>query len=123
MNANENFRYVNCNTLHSWASEDIYEIAKFFSEVFSAKAPSETESEPLDVSDWHVTLPDSSMTTDELSERLTGKKAPEGLTLADVFKPKSRGALLRSGSVMPDLGRGDVLRILAQMESALSEKA
>ena len=123
MSVNENFRYVNCNTLHSWASEDIYEIAKFFSEVFSAKAPSETESEPLDVSDWHVTLPDSPMTADELSERLTGKKAPEGLTLADVFKPKSRGALLRSDSVMPDLGRGDVLRILAQMESALSEKA
>ena len=121
MGAGEKFRYVSCNTIHSWFCEDRYEIAKFFSEVFKTKAPETEEREELKSEEWHIRLGDDPLTVNRLSELLTGITVPESITLADIFKPKSRGALLKRESIIPDIGRGEVMRILAQMECALTD--
>jgi hypothetical protein len=126
LDAENAFRYVSCNTTHSWANEDRYEIAKFFSEVFSTKAATEEETEALDTSLWHIGIGSESLTVDALSERISGKLMPEGCKLSDIYKPMHRGALLKPEDIISDIGRGeamrsgDVMRVLAQMECALT---
>ena len=55
----------------------------------------------------------------QLRVRLT---VPEGTELKDIFKPTFQGAILDPDSIQTDVGRGDVMRVFAQFECALSEE-
>jgi hypothetical protein len=43
---------------------------------------------------------------------------PEGTVLSDIYKPTYQGKILNKDDIIEDIGRGDVMRVLAQMECA-----
>ncbi len=119
----DNFEFVATPTMHSWSSEDIYVISNFLAGVLGVSGPSPENNEiqelPQDMDSWHVFLPEDSKNTDCMAECLTGKKMPAGTVLSDVYPPVYEGRKLEQKDIMPDLGRGNVMRVLAQMECTL----
>ena len=69
----------------------------------------------------HLTLPEGALTTDQTAERLSGKRFPAGTALEDIFQPQFEGKRLCGDSIIPDIGRGPVMRVLAQMECTLEK--
>ena len=67
-------------------------------------------------------LPEDSLDTDSLAQILTGKEVAPDITLDKIFTPLRDGKALLADDVVPDVGRGDVMRILSQMECALTKK-
>ena len=121
MGAEERFSFVGCRTLHSWEISDRYEIAKFFAKVFGLSEPAVEESDPIDTSEWKNPVGDDSLTVDGLVKKLTGVTVPSDAKLCEIFKPTYRSVPLCKDSIVESLGRGDVMRILAQMECALKK--
>lgn len=125
LGAENKFKYAHTLTTHPWVNNDRKLIADFLAKhlgITPVNMENDEDEELLKLSEnWHVTLPDGSLDTDGLAEKLTGKKMPEGMTLADVYPPTHGGRPLSKDSIVPDIGRGDVMRILAQMECALKK--
>ena len=119
----ENFRFWRADTLHPWVTEDRDVISEFICEKLGVEAPYDKGDDlsliPL-IEGWHVPLPEDGLTTEQLAERLTGKVMPKGTTLPDIFKPTFEGKLICEDDIVTDIGRGEVMRVLAQMECALS---
>lgn len=124
--AQSNLKYVHTRTTHPWVNADRAVIADFLAKhlgVASAIIENDEDEEILKLSEtWHVSIPEGSLNTDKLAEKLTGKKMPAGTVLADIFPPTQNGKPLSKDDIIPDIGRGDVMRILAQMECALTKK-
>ncbi len=125
LDAEENFRFETPKTAHSWTTEDRYLIASFLAKQLGAEAPTEEDDKDAallaNLAHWNVPLPEQARTTDELAAALTGITTPEGIALEDVFPPTLDGRRLAPEELEPDLGRGSVLRVLAQMECALKK--
>lgn len=124
MDAKESFSSGLTDTRHPWAIEDINLISAFLSRTLLGKTPEDAQ-ELFTVSDpglYAVKMPENMLSTAQLSQQLTGKEMPEGLELADVFKPTFRGEILDPNSIERDAGRGDVMRVFAQFECALSDR-
>ena len=125
LGAEENFRHHLANTKHPWESEDRYHIASFFAEVFGLGETSPENDEDQELialsKEWHVDT-SASISTDEAAQRLTGKTMPENTVLADISPPMYEGKRLKAEDIIPDIGRGDVMKILAQMECALLDR-
>ncbi len=122
MGVASNFRVERANTLHPWVEEDRQLISQFLVEHLGVEfCDAEDTSVLASVDSWHVALPEDGLTTDALAERLTGKKMPEGTKLFDVYPPTFRGRPITEDEIIPDIGRGEVMRVLAQMECALKK--
>lgn len=120
MGAGANFRAETTPEKHSWTTADIQLISDFFSDVLGiGKTEAALEEELMKPEDVTLTFPADALSTAEGVERLTGKQMPAGMTLADLFPPKFQGEKLDPEAIIPDLGRGDVMRVLAQQELAL----
>jgi len=125
MGCEENFEFALTKESHSWTDSDRYIIAKFLAKSLGIKEPKEecdTDADFINgLKAWHVDMPSDALTLDETSEMLSGKKMPEGTTLADIYPPTFNSKPLSPDEIISDIGRGDVMKILAQMECALKK--
>ena len=125
MGAEENFGFETEPVTHSWTPGDRYRISRFLAGALGGAAPEEGDDEDPAVLEaipgWHLTLPEGALTTDQTAERLSGKRFPAGTALEDIFPPQFEGKRLCGDSIIPDIGRGPVMRVLAQMECTLEE--
>lgn len=120
MGAGEKFRSVPAKTKHSWETEDIEAIGGFFAQYFDLAQPQAAPEEPLMThEEVMLAFPADAITTGQMVQQLTGITAPEGLTLPDIVKPRFRGAELDPDSIVPMLGKNEVMRILAQYELSI----
>lgn len=120
MGAGANFRAAITPEKHSWTIADIQVIADFFAEVFTlAKANTVPEDGLMVPEDMTFAFPADALSTAEGVQHMTGKHMPAGMTLADLFPPMFKGEKLDPEKIIPDLGRGEVIRVLAQQELAL----
>ena len=113
-------------TRHSWEAEDMNKIGQFLSRHLlgvDANPVDELElKEKIDITNLHVSLPNHAKTTEEIAQSISGKCMPEGTTLADVFPPTWNGEKVKAEDIVEDLGRGNLMRIFAQMECALNRR-
>lgn len=120
MNAADRFGFVSTKTTHPWASDDRYAISKFLAKALGAKLPEEgCDEDPeliCNLDKCHVALPENGFVAAEVAERLTGIRMPENTQLKDIYPPRFRGRRLSPEKIMPDIGRGDLMRVFAQME-------
>ena len=121
LGAKENFNFAATKEIHSWGNEDYEVIGNFLLKNLGVEwdgkiIDSVTD---LDLSEKNVEIPQTSLTTSQLAECLTGIKMSEGTMLSDIFPPVFEGELLRKESVADNVCRGDTMTVLAQMESAL----
>ena len=124
MGAQENFRFVLTPTSHSWTPEDRYEIARFLTEALDAAPPTDEDGDDAlsyAPESWQVPLPPDARSTDEAAGFITGRAVPAGLALEDVFPPRFEGKRLDPETIEADIGRGPVMRVLAQMECTLED--
>lgn len=117
----DNFRCKHARTIHSWHEDDRILISQFFVDSFgSGDNEGIVEKEfPEYSEEWSVKFPETAITTDQLAEKLTGIKMPENTKFEDVFKPTFEGESVDEDMLMSDFTRGDIMKILAQMECAL----
>ena len=115
-----NFTFQLTNTKHSWDLEDLNLISGFLCENLLGYTP-EAATEINNVAATPVTMPDVMLTTDQLAQALTGKTMPEGTKLCDIYPPLFEGHLLDPATIDENAGRGEVMRVFAQMECALKE--
>ena len=121
LDAEDNFRFKLTPTRHSWEIDDINLISAFLSEKLLGVIPSAAEClfAVEDIAPFRVPMPDAALTTKELSEALTGVTAKEGTRLDEVFVPRCEGEAVTPSDIQTDVGRGDVMRVFAQLECAL----
>ena len=114
----ENFNFECTKTKHSWEESDIKIISDFIFKSLGIIDYKEFE-DGFDVKRdlWKVEIPDKSFTTSKMCENITGKKVPDNIRLCDIFRPKYKGEILDENIIEKDIGRGDVMHILAQFES------
>ncbi len=118
----ENFTHKLTNTKHPWDVEDVNLVSEFLSKHLLGVIPEERITEIFAVENLEplrVAIPEDCLTTAQLAEKISGKKAEAGKELADVFRPKLHGAVVDPDQLQPDVGRGDVMRVLAQFECTL----
>ncbi len=121
MGAGENFEFELTTTHHSWELDDINRISRFLSERLLGKTPADAEElyKAETVEPYRVPMPGEMLHTDELAQAITGIKMPEGTCLADVFPATLKGKRVDPDTLQLDVGRGDVMRVFAQMECTL----
>ena len=124
LGAENNFNFTLTKTAHSWEIDDINLISGFLTEKLTGAVPEDTGElfVPDDVTLYHVPLPESSLSTKELSEMLSGMASPDDIRLEDVFVPKYKKKAVSPDSIQKDLGRGDLMRVLAQLECVLHKE-
>lgn len=114
----ESFEFTFTQEKHPWAEADVLTISRFLTNhldlPFDETIPFDETVEKR--SEWHVDVLDRSLTTSEIAEVITGIAMPEGTQLYDIFRPKYKGKVISGDEIISDIGRGDVMRILAQFE-------
>lgn len=121
MDCKEKFFYKLTDTRHPWALEDINLISAFLSEKLLGKAAQDAE-QLFVVEDpelYAVKMPEDMLSTAQLAQSLTGIEMPEGTELKDIFPPTLGGEIIDPDTIQRDVGRGEVMRVFAQFESAL----
>jgi len=108
------------DTRHSWEQADITLISGFLCENLLGFTPKEEQPLPVEAAK-PVTMPAEMLSTDALAQMLTGKEMPAGTRLCDIYVPTFGGKPVDPDSLCMDAGRGDVMRIFAQMECALKD--
>lgn len=119
--AGENLEFTLLKTEHSWETADINRISRFLSERLLDITPEDmTEHDIADsLEGYHVSMPEDMLSTDALVAELTGITMPESTRLCDIFPPVADGRQVDPCALQADVGRGDVMRVFAQMECAL----
>jgi len=110
-------------TTHPWDKEDREVICDFIARHLGVGTENNIDPKPAFSElpeSWRVELPENAITTDLLSEQLSGAKMPEGTALKDIFVPAVNGIAVDESEIIRDLGRGDVMQVFAQMECALT---
>lgn len=112
------FRFQLTDTRHSWDLADINLISGFLAENLLGVQPAEAESLFVggDPAVMHVAMPEDMLSTDQLAQVITGKTMPAGTRLCDIYVPP-----VDEDTIDPNAGRGDVMRVFAQMECALKK--
>ena len=124
LDATDSFAFELTHTNHPWEIDDVNLISRFLAkrllevDVKDADEMFVTD----DISAFHVPLPENSLNTAELSEMLTGIKSGDDIKLCDVFVPIYKGKPIDPDIIQTDVGRGDVMRVFAQFECALTKK-
>jgi hypothetical protein len=114
----DNLKFQLTNTRHSWELEDLNLISGFLCEKLLGITPAEAEKMP-EFPTVPVKMPEEMLSTDALAEKITGKKMPADTKLCDIYKPLFEGQILDPETIDVNAGRGEVMRVLAQMECAL----
>ena len=124
MNIGENLEFTLTDTAHSWDVPDLNRISKFLSQRLLGKTPEDVESafKPDSIEPFHVAMPADMLHTDELAQILTGIQMPQGIELCDIFRPMVDGVPVDPETLQMDVGRGDVMRVFAQMECSLNQE-
>lgn len=123
MNSRDNFKFAFTNERHSWVEADVLIVSNFLATHLGVNIPNDDMPSEKIVErrlDWHVDILDRSLTTAEIAEVITGIAMPEGTLLQDIFKPKYGEKVICESEVVDDLGRGNVMRVLAQLECTLN---
>lgn len=120
--AAEQFEFVLEETRHSWELADINRIGGFLAKYLLGKEPAPAEElfAVESIEPFRVPMPPMPG-TEELTQRLTGVQMPGGTTLQDIYVPQWKGDPVDPAEILPDLGRGSVMRVFAQMECALQK--
>ncbi len=118
LGARENFNFEFTQEKHSWTKADVLIISSFLAKHLGVPC---NDSIPTDEiiekrSEWHVDILDRSLTTAEIAEVITGIAMPQDTQLWDIFKPQYKGKEISPDEIVGDIGRGDVMRVLAQFE-------
>ena len=120
MNKAENFRYAVTNTTHSWHEQDIKAIEHFFGDIFGLQVyENARENVFINKDEIILKIPEKAVTTAQLAQRISGIVSPKDIVLSDIFKPTFNGKIIKKDEIITDLGRGDVMRVLAQFEAVL----
>ena len=117
----DTFSFQLTDTRHSWDLADFNLISAFLAKQLLGITPEDWTSVPT----WDtvpVSMPEEMLTTNQLAEKLTGKKMPEGTQLWDIYVPTCKGIPVKAEDLQTDVGRGDVMQVFAQMECALTKK-
>ena len=124
LGAENNFYFALTKTNHSWEIDDINLISGFLTEKLTGAVPEDATElfVPDDITPFRIALPERSLTTRELSEKLSGIESPDDIKLEDVFVPIFSGERIDPDSIWRDVGRGDVMRVFAQYECTLFKK-
>ena len=122
-NASSQFEFTLTKTGHSWEIADLNRISRFLSERLLGVTPKDdtewfTEDQ---VDGHHVAMPKDMLNTDALVQALTGVTTPDDTQLCDIFIPVANGRPVDPNFIQSDVGRGDVMRVFAQMECALKQ--
>ena len=112
------FSFQLTNTKHSWDVEDVDLISGFLCKNLLGVTP-EAMTELCEAAATPVVMPDVMLTTEELAQKITGKQMPADTKLCDIYKPLFEGQVLDPDTIDDKAGRGEVMRVLAQMECAL----
>ena len=125
MDAADNFALEITDTGHSWTPVDRLVVSKFLCQAlnvpFVDDDGAEDEALIAQLDNWHVEMPEGSYTVAEAAQKLTGIKVPEGIRLADIYPPMHQDKKVCPEEVLDNTDRGETMRVLAQMECALSE--
>lgn len=115
----EEFRFQLTDTRHSWALEDMNLISSFLCQHLKGVIPENAVAlyETKNMEDLHVPMPGDMYSTDQLAQVLTGKTMPKGTRLCDIYVPP-----VDEDTIDPNAGRGEVMRVFAQMECALKKQ-
>jgi len=118
------FEFTLTKTGHSWEIEDINRISRFLSQRLLGCTPEDIEKQfvPENVEHCKVTMPEDMLHTDTLAQTLTGITMPDGIELCDIFPPTFNEQAIKPNEIQLDLGRGDVMRVFAQMECSLLDE-
>ena len=123
LDAKEEFEFEITQTRHSWEVVDMNRISSFLAENLLKVKPEDAKEEDFvlieDIQPLCVEMPNDALTTEEAAQRLMGVDMPEGTTLQDVYPPTYNGKIITADMVIEDIGRGEVMRVWAQMECAL----
>lgn len=116
--AEDQFHFQLTDTRHSWDLADLNLISGFLAEHLLGVLPPEATAMPEseDITPFRIPMPEDMLSTDELAQVLTGKTMPAGTRLCDIYVPP-----VNPDSIITDAGRGDVMRVFAQMECALKK--
>ena len=117
------FTHEKAATKHPWEESDISIIAKFLTSAVGLPFTEGGEFISFEsIAHKTVTIPENALTTAEMAEILTGKKLHRGdVKYSDIFYPKYKGLPVDKEKLVENIGRGEVLEILAQMEATLWE--
>lgn len=118
-----NFDMALTPTNHSWALPDINLISGFLAKHLLGVVPEDADTiiSPKNISGLHVSMPEEMLPTDQLVQVITGINAPDDLALHHIFRPSFQGRPLAENEILPDIGRGDLWRVFAQFECALTQ--
>ena len=108
------------DTRHSWDLADLNLISGFLCENLMGVTPAEADvmsTEPA----VPVKMPASMLSTEDLAQKITGKTMPADTKLCDIYVPQFEGKPVDPNEIQLDVGRGDVMRVFAQMECALKK--
>lgn len=123
LDAETAFEFETTQTRHSWEAVDMSRISRFLSERLLGITPIDAEEEEYllieDIQPLCIEMPPDAVNTEAVAQILTGKEMPEGTRLQDVYPPKFHGEKIRPELIVEDIGRGEVMRVWAQMECAL----
>ena len=114
----DNLKFQLTNTRHSWELEDLNLISGFLCENLMGVTPAEAAEMP-NIPGVCVQMPPQMLTTDALAQKITGKTMPADTKLCDIYVPQFAGKPVDPDTIQLDAGRGDVMRVFAQMECAL----
>jgi hypothetical protein len=118
----DNFRSVATNTLHPWDTIDIQKISDFFADTFGIKKLTVTEKdEEISSSDVKLEIPPNAISTAQAAQNISKIQAPENVKLWDVYKPVYNDRIINPEEIVTDVGRGDLMRVFSQFESALAD--
>ena len=124
LDAENNFSFALTKTRHSWELEDINLISGFLTERLTGMVPEEAKElyAPSDITPFRVPQPENSLSTKELSEMLSGIASPYDIRLEEVFVPRYNEKPVSPDTIEEDLGRGNLMRVLAQLECVLHKE-
>lgn len=122
MDAGDNFEMTLTPTLHSWELIDNNLISKFLCQRLLGITPEDATElvYPDDISELRIQMPEEMLPTDKLAQEITGISVPENIELWNVYKPAFQGRPLENGEILDTIGRGNLWRIFAQFECALT---
>ena len=121
LGAEENFSFSLTKTKHPWELEDLNLISRFLSRKLLGITPEDMQEiiADEDTSPFAVPMPADMLSTQQLSQNLTGIIVPDGIELKDIFPPTLNDIPINPDEIQLNVGRGDVMRVFAQFECAL----
>jgi len=121
VDAPDSFEVAQTLTKHPWEDADIDAISAFFCRHFDVKEQSLSGQGLLRAEGCRFEYPSDAISTNQLAGALLGVSVDEQLHLQDVYIPTFEGKAVDADRLVQDVFKYDPMRILAQMELALSK--